>query len=331
MVIKQNLKAILKPRAELYDLDRANYDTERDFEVALLSKFNKEAIEAFIEETNQSEPLLSDEIINILSVFYIMKKINTYGEKKYEIAFADKNKIIVEEKEKWMKAVEFVAGVSAYAKSDGYDHITKFITLFEGLIRSIEISSDNGKEVSLQYVYFPNHPIFNQLSSDTRDDIMFRVKRGTQRDKLISLLEMKEEVAKEVNLNFTLQYKPHDFPFRPEGISFEITSDYALKVRGLARKISFLICFLMVSFVLVDHDTEEGVSTFDYTSDFTEFIMKSLAGLQMLVTFWFLVVWWKLRKPLCLAKYDHDLEEALKKAAKERVGKSEEKQKKKEH
>ena len=215
MVIKQNLKAILKPRAELYDLDRANYDTERDFEVALLSKFNKEAIEAFIEETNQSEPLLSDEIINILSVFYIMKKINTYGEKKYEIAFADKNKIIVEEKENWMKAVEFVAGVSTYAKTDGYDHITKFITLFEGLIRSIEICSNNGKEISLQYVYFPNHPIFNKLSSDTRDDIMFRVKRGTQRDKLISLLEMKEEVAKEVNLNFTLQYKPHNFPFKP--------------------------------------------------------------------------------------------------------------------
>ena len=198
-----------------------------------------------------------------------MKKINTYGEKKYEIAFADKNKIILEEKENWMKAVEFVAGVSTYAKSDGYDHIAKFITLFEGLIRSIEICSNNGKEVSLQYVYFPNHPIFNKLSSDTRDDIMFRVKRGTQRDKLISLLEMKEEVAKEINLNFTLQYKPHPFPFKPEGISFEITSDYATKVRGIARKISFLICFLMVSFVLVDHDTEEAVSTFDYTSDFT--------------------------------------------------------------
>ena len=59
--------------------------------------------------------------------------------------------------------------------------------------------------------------------------------------------------------------------------------------------------------------------------------MKSLAGLQMMVTFWFIIVWWKLRRPLCLAKYDHDLEEALKKAAKEKVGKSEEKQKKKEH
>ena len=59
--------------------------------------------------------------------------------------------------------------------------------------------------------------------------------------------------------------------------------------------------------------------------------MKSLAGLRMMVTFWFIIVWWKLRQPLCLAKYDHDLEEALKKAAKEKVGKSEEKQKKKEH
>ena len=129
------------------------------------------------------------------------------------------------------------------------------MTLFDTLIRSIEISSYNGKETSLQYVYFPNHPIFSKLSSDTRDDIMFRVKRDTQRDKLTTLLKLKEEVYKEVDLNFELQYKPHWVPFKKDGWKFEITADYATYVRGLARNISFLICLLMVFFVLIDHDT----------------------------------------------------------------------------
>jgi hypothetical protein len=42
--------------------------------------------------------------------------------------------------------------------------------------------------VGLQYIYFPNHPVFNYLAQDTRNDIMMRVKRETQRDKQISLL-----------------------------------------------------------------------------------------------------------------------------------------------
>lgn len=56
------------------------------------------------------------------------------------------------------------------------------------------MSSFNGKENSLQNIYFPNHPIFNYLAGDTRDSIMMRVLRETQRDKQISLLELREEV-----------------------------------------------------------------------------------------------------------------------------------------
>jgi len=102
-------------------------------------------------------------------------------------------------------------------------------------------------------------------------------------------------------------------------------------VRGIARKISFLICFLMVFFVLLDHDTEEMTSRFDYTNDMTEFIMRSLAALQMAVTGWFLIVWWKLRQPLCLNKYDHDVLQAKIKAEKENMGGGEMKKKKKDH
>jgi len=130
-----------------------------------------------LNETNCESPLLRDELLNILQVFYIVKKIKFYEESRYEIAFADKNKPDLNEKEKGMKATTFLSDMIAYAKSDGYDHINKFMSLFETLIRQIEISSNNGKEVGTQYIYFPNHPIFNKLSDDTRDDIMFRVKR----------------------------------------------------------------------------------------------------------------------------------------------------------
>jgi len=50
-------------------------------------------------------------------------------------------------------------------------------------------------------------------------------------------------------------------------------------------------------------------STFSYTSNFTEFIMRTAAASQLLVTLWFLVIWISLRKPLCLKKYDLDVME----------------------
>ena len=69
-------------------------------------------------------------------------------------------------------------------------------------------------------------------------------------------------------------------------------------------------------------------SRFDFTNDFTEFIMESLAGLQLLTTLAFLVFWISLRKPLCLEKYDADLREAKEKAKKEKMSGGEEKRKK---
>lgn len=71
---------------------------------------------------------------------------------------------------------------------EGYESIEAFLEKFNKLILSIEVSSFNGKEVGLQYIYFPNHPVFSYLASDTKNDIMMRVKRETQRDKQISLL-----------------------------------------------------------------------------------------------------------------------------------------------
>jgi inositol 1,4,5-triphosphate receptor type 1/inositol 1,4,5-triphosphate receptor type 3 len=39
-----------------------------------------------------------------------------------------------------------------------------------------------------QTLYFPSHPVFQKLSGETRDKIMFEIPRETQREKLINLL-----------------------------------------------------------------------------------------------------------------------------------------------
>lgn len=108
--------------------------------------------------------MLRDELINILSVFYIMKKIKLYQDACFALAFYDKNKPNLEEKKKGEKAETFLAEMAAYAKTDGYEAIKKFIELFDDLILSIEISSNNGREQGFQYIYFPKHPIFKELS-----------------------------------------------------------------------------------------------------------------------------------------------------------------------
>lgn len=138
---------------------------------------------------------------------------------------------------------------------------------------------------------------------------MMRVKRETQRDKLITLLKLQGEVYEEITLNYTLKYVPHSVPFIQEGINFPITAEYGSKVRSAARNLSFLICFLMLFFIFIDHDTEEMTSTFTYTSSLTEFLIRVAAATQLMLTAWFMVIWISLRKPLALKKYDLEMEE----------------------
>ena len=76
-------------------------------------------------------------------------------------------------------------------EEEKYPHIKALLDKFSSLILSIEVSSYNGKETANQLLYFPKHPVFNYLNGDTKDSIMMRVTRGTQRDKQISLLGMR--------------------------------------------------------------------------------------------------------------------------------------------
>jgi hypothetical protein len=91
-----------------------------------------------------------------------------------------------------------------------YPHFDKFVTEFDSLIISIEVSSNNGNEINNQFIYFPRHPVFHYLAKNTREDIMMKVERGTQRDKQISLIGMKEEVKEEIYLNYSLNYYKFD-------------------------------------------------------------------------------------------------------------------------
>jgi hypothetical protein len=97
---------------------------------------------------------------------------------------------------------------------------------------------------------------------------------------------------------------PHNLPFCSEGVNFPITATYGSQVRSMARSLSFFICFLMLFFILVDHDTEEMISTFTYTSSLSEFLIRVAASVQLLITAWFMVIWISLRKPLALKKFD---------------------------
>lgn len=73
-------------------------------------------------------------------------------------------------------------------KEENYEHMRKMLAIFNELILMIEINCENGNSEKLQYIYFPNHPVFEYLASTTKDKIMVEVERVTPRDKLISLL-----------------------------------------------------------------------------------------------------------------------------------------------
>ena len=85
-----------------------------------------------------------------------------------------------------MKALSFRPELVTKAVNE-YPHIEDFLRLFDELLLSIEIQSDNGVTTSIQSLYFPNHPVFDYLAGDTRNRVMFEVGRDNRRDKLITL------------------------------------------------------------------------------------------------------------------------------------------------
>ncbi len=165
-------------------------DESRQFErfvSKILRKFDGERIKKLITNAKSYEKEFSDEICNVLSCLYILKKIQDYASGQHQEAYKDKDNINQEAKDKYDQAVAFKRDLIRVAQPE-YPFIESFLNEFEMLILSIEVHSHNGEKENFQFIYFPNHPVFEYLAADSKDSIMMRVERETQRDKLISLL-----------------------------------------------------------------------------------------------------------------------------------------------
>ena len=114
-----------------------------------------------------------------------------------------------------------------------------------------------------------------------------------------------------------MKYGDFTIPIINKTYKFSITAEYAESIRSIARNISFFICFLLMFFIVVDHDKEEWTSTFTYTSALTEFFMRSAAAAQLVYTLMYIAIWWKLRQPLAMKKFDNEGGEEQKKMADE--------------
>lgn len=171
----------------------------------------------------------------------------------------------------------------------------------------IAVSTYNGQKNTIQNIYFPKNPVFNYLSSGTKDNIMLNVERGTRRDKLISLANTREEVFSEIIWNYELNY--NSFKVLGKEIEFPITSEYSESVRIVARNLSFLICALLMVFITVDHDQENMESKFIVYGFVTNMIIKVLCLLQLGTTLWYCYLWAKMRAKLALESYHKEEEE----------------------
>lgn len=79
-------------------------------------------------------------------------------------------------------------------------HLEELLHTLKEEILKIEVISSRGR----QFIYFPKHPILTKLSNATRDRIMEEVSRSTQREKIKSLLQFKDEIFAEITHNFEL-------------------------------------------------------------------------------------------------------------------------------
>jgi hypothetical protein len=92
--------------------------------------------------------------------------------------------------------------------------------------------------------------VFSYLAADTRDSIMFQVSRETRRDKLTTLFDFYGELKEEIESNYKLKYYSMDF-FGLFSFPISITSGLIDEIRKTARYISYLICALMLIFIIV--------------------------------------------------------------------------------
>ena len=70
-----------------------------------------------------------------------------------------------------------------------------------------------------------------------------------------------------------------------------------------------LICALMLVLVYVDYDTDQMVSQFAYGNFVSKIVLKSLCGIQLILTVFYCYLWGKMKAGLALEKYHQKVQE----------------------
>lgn len=91
-----------------------------------------------------------------------------------------------------------------------------------------------------QQVFFPAHPLFEYLSDQSKDKLMYTVNRETQREKILGLLAAKQPIFHEIEYNYKLNQS-----------TIPITHKTITVLRTLASVVSLVINLLMVLFYSV--------------------------------------------------------------------------------
>lgn len=129
---------------------------------------------------------------------------------------------------------------------------------------------------------------------------MFQVGRDTRRDKLTTLFDHYDELKEEIESNYQLKY--YSINIGSFNFPIPITSEFINTIRKVARYVSYVICLLMLVFIVVDHDTIEKASYFNFFHYYEKMMMRILSTIQLLLTMTFFTLWIKMRYKLCISK-----------------------------
>lgn len=139
---------------------------------------------------------------------------------------------------------------------------------------------------------------------------MVEVERVTPRDKLISLLEFREEVYDEITWNYRMNfYKLETFLGFKVGQSLPITSNLCEKFRKYSSVMSYVIIFLMFQLMIAEHEVvDEPTTYFAYEGRKSRLFLSFLCVIQLFLMTMHSVLWYILRGELALKKYLKKLE-----------------------
>lgn len=111
---------------------------------------------------NGQDKIFSENVIKVFNVCVIIRKI----EDRFNSS-------------KWLKLL------NESMRQDGY--LMEIRSLLNERIRNIEIVYQSKKMV----IFYPSHPLFDFLSANTKEQLLFTVNRETQREKILGLLDRK--------------------------------------------------------------------------------------------------------------------------------------------